>query len=120
MPPRSRSTTAKVDPFGVFEIPPPASHLPENRFRFRLGDEVLSVPKMDYVSHAANEWLNTPGSTAMSLHEFALQFMQVVEPEVGEKVIAAKLERDQVLAIYNAWSEAGKVTAGKSERSANS
>lgn len=96
----------------VFKIPASGGHLKKNRFEFELGEETLSLPKLDYVPSSADEWMRER-DRSMTATEFILAFIEQVDAEVGAKVRAAKLHRDQIDALQQGWIEASGVTPGE-------
>lgn len=107
----------------VFVIPGPGRDLPENRFEFQLepGDgEVLSLPKMEYLPRAVDKYLKSIEGTTLPLHEYVLGVIDATDPELGELVRGAELERDQITALHVAWKAASEVDEGKSSGSSQS
>lgn len=105
----------------VFKVPAPAGHLKKNRFEFQLGDETLSIPKMEFFTIEAEEWAMKAATDPTILRRaYIIGLFAACDPEVGEKIEAARLTRDQLGALYDAWGEASKVDPEKSSRSADS
>jgi hypothetical protein len=101
----------------AFKIPDSKAHLKRNRFEFELGGEVLSLPKLDYTPAAGDEYLATVAKQSLPFAAYVLGFMEAVDPEVGAKVRAAKLDRDQLEALHSAWRGSSKVDEGESSNS---
>ncbi|MBF6133512.1 hypothetical protein IU501_10925 [Nocardia otitidiscaviarum] len=104
----------------VFEIPSPAGKLKRNRFEFKLGGEIRSLPKIDYVPAEADDYLKAMRGKSVAQREFVLGFIGACDPEIEAKMRELKLTRDQVDALYEAWGKASRVTAGESSDSSTS
>ena len=96
----------------AFKVPAPVGHLKKNRFEFELGEETLSLPKLDYVPSSADEWMRDRDK-GLTRTEFLLTFIDQVDAEVGAKIRAAKLTRDQIDALQQGWIDASEVTLGE-------
>lgn len=103
----------------VFKVPAPAGHLKKNRFHFELGGEILSLPKMEFVPPDADDFLKDM-SPDLTRKDFVLGFIEACDPEVGKKVHEARLHRDQVYALQDAWIAASKLNPGESSASESS
>lgn len=101
----------------AFKVPESKAHLKRNRFEFELGGEVLSLPKLDYTPASGDEYLATAASRSLPFAGYVLGFMEACDPEVGAKVRAAKLNRDQLEALHTAWKGSSKVDEGESSNS---
>lgn len=101
----------------MFQIPTPAGHLKKNRFEFKLGDETASLPKLEFLPPEGDDYLDEVADRGMSNRTFILGFVDAVSPEVGAKLRALKLSRDQVNAFYEGWKNSSKVTPGESKAS---
>lgn len=104
----------------VFKIPPPAGSLKKNRFEFELGEEVLSLPKLEFVPPEGEDYLDESSEKGLTRYQFIQGFMAAIDPDLGKKVAAARLARDQLYALYDAWTSASKVTPGESSASESS
>lgn len=105
----------------VYTVGPSAGHLKKNHFEFKLGSETLSVPKIEFFSADVEEWVAETGTNPTVLRRaYIIGLFTACDPEVGKKVEAARLSRDQLNDLYEAWGAASKVDEGKSSRSANS
>lgn len=104
----------------AFKIPESKGHLKRNRFEFELGGETLDLPKMEYTPATGDEYLAEAAKLSMPFTAYVLGFMEAVDPEVGAKVRAAKLDRDQLEALHAAWKDSSKVAEGESSNSSKS
>lgn len=104
----------------VFQIPAAAGHLKKNRFEFALGEETLSLPKLEFVPSESDDYLADVAIRALPQKEFILGFIEATDAEVGKKVREARLSRDQVDALYTAWGKASKISVGESSASESS
>ncbi|MBF6363213.1 hypothetical protein IU447_24150 [Nocardia farcinica] len=104
----------------VYQIPAPAGHLKKNRFEFKLGDEILSLPKLEFVPPEADEFLAAVDTTTLTQTEFILGFIGSVDPDIEKKLREARLSRDQLNDLYGAWGRASRVGAGESSASERS
>jgi hypothetical protein len=105
---------------GVFTVPEPAGRLKKNRFQFRLGDAVESLPKMEFAPPEVDEFLDSVQGKRVMQADYIIGLMVAYDPEVGEKVKAARLHRDQLRALHKAWDSASKVDVEKSSGSDDS
>lgn len=96
----------------AFKIPAAGGTLKKNRFEFELEDETLSLPKVEYAPASADKFIRDRDQN-MTNTEFILAFIESVDAEVGKKVRAAELARDQVSALQKAWLDASEVTPGE-------
>lgn len=101
----------------VFKVPPPAGKLKKNRFEFELGGETLSVPKLEFLSADSEDLLKADETMRLLKTEYVMRLIEAESPEAGAKVRAARLSRDQLNDLYQAWSESSKVTTGESSLS---
>ncbi|MBF6189423.1 hypothetical protein [Nocardia farcinica] len=104
----------------VYQIPAPAGHLKKNRFEFKLGDEILSLPKIEFVPPEADEYLAEVTAKALPQREFILGFIGSIDPDIEKKLREARLSRDQLDDLYGAWGRASRVGAGESSASERS
>ncbi len=104
----------------AFQIPADAGHLKKNRFEFKLGDETVSLPKLEFVPADADEYLNDAVGKGMPQREFVLGFVASIDAEIAQKMRDQKLTRFQVDALYEAWVAASKVDTGESSASERS
>ncbi|MGW3545897.1 hypothetical protein ACWDNI_35895 [Nocardia niigatensis] len=87
---------------------------------FKLGDETLDLPKVQYLPAEAEDYIAEVTGKNLSIAAYTLGLMEATDPEVGAKVRAARLARDQVEDLLVAWREASSVTEGESSDSAKS
>lgn len=104
----------------MFQIPAPAGSLKKNRFEFKLGDESVSLPKLEFLPVDADDYLDKmEGGRNVSNRTYIHGLVEAVDAEVGEKFRALRLTRDQTNAFYEAWQNSSKVTTGESSASAS-
>ncbi|MGH8964648.1 MAG: hypothetical protein ACRDXB_04865 [Actinomycetes bacterium] len=103
----------------VFKVPPPAGKLKKNRFEFDLDGETQSVPKLEFLSAESEDLLKSDDTVRLMKTEYIMRLIEAESPEAGAKVRAARLSRDQLDALYQAWSDSSRVTTGESSHSEN-
>lgn len=96
-----------------------AGDLPQNRFEFTIGDEVVSLPKLEFLPYEADEYLNELNGR-ITQRNFILGLIDATDEEVGAKYRASRPARDQVIDLYGEWEGSSEVTVGKSEDSSPS
>lgn len=104
----------------TFKIPPPAGHLKKNRFEFEFDGKIESLPKLDYVPPEGDDYLAEVSGKALPNKEFVLGFVESIDPGLGKRMRDARMARDQVIALYDAWRAASKVDEGESSGSDDS
>ncbi|WP_040815049.1 hypothetical protein [Nocardia concava] len=104
----------------VFQVPESKANLKKNRFEFKVAGEVLSLPKMDYMPSEVDDYLVSIQGTNLSITAYLLGIITACDPEVAERIRAARLNRDQIQSLLDAWREASKVTEGESSDSSKS
>lgn len=99
----------------VYKVPAPAGDLKKNRFEFQLGDETLSLPLQEFMPADGEDYISENAHKAtLSRRNYILGLFAAIDPVVGEKVAAARLERHQLGALFDTYLEASKVDPGKS------
>lgn len=110
----------------VFEIPSPAGHLKINRFEFKLGGKTVSLPKMEFLPPEGEDFIDKAAVKPMSNRDYFLGLVDAIgeaaeeDAEIGKKLRAMRLHRDQLVALHNAWKDSSKVDEGESSASDDS
>ncbi|KIA63001.1 hypothetical protein [Nocardia vulneris] len=104
----------------VFEIPAAGARLKKNRFEFKLGDETVSVPKLEFIPAEAEDYLEEVNGKGLSMYRFVIGFIASFDPDLGKKLHEARLSRDQITDLYAAWGASSKVSTGESSASESS
>ena len=105
---------------GVYNIPAPGASLKKNQFQFRLGDIVEVLPKLEFAPPEVDEWLDSLEGKRVQRRDYIIGLVAAFDPALGERVRAARLHRDQLYALHDAWQTASKVDAGESSGSDDS
>lgn len=105
---------------GIYNIPAPGASLKKNQFQFRLGNTVESVPKLEFAPPEVDEYLDSLQGKRVQRRDYVIGLIAAFDAELGERVRAARLHRDQLYALHDAWQEASKVDAGESSGSDDS
>lgn len=104
----------------VFKVPAAAGHLKKNRFEFEFDGKVESLPKLDYVPPEGDDYIAELNGKALPTREYVLGFIEAIDPDLGKRMRDARMARDQVAALYDAWRAASKVDEGESSGSDDS
>lgn len=95
----------------VFKIPAAAGHLKKNRFEFQLpnDDAVYSLPKLEFCPSEGEDYIKESSGKSQTNRDFVFGLVDVLDPELGAKLRASGLSRDQVSAFYETWLQAGRI-----------
>lgn len=95
----------------VFKIPAAAGHLKKNRFEFQLpnDDAVYSLPKLEFCPSDGEDYIKESSGKSQTNRDFVFGLVDVLDPELGTKLRASGLARDQVSAFYESWLKAGRI-----------
>lgn len=99
----------------VYKVTSGAGALKKNRFEFTLGEETLSLPRQEFMPADGEDYITEHAQRPeMSRRSYILGLIAAVDPAVGEKVDAARLGRDELSGLFEAWLESSAVDPGKS------
>lgn len=105
-----------------FQIPEPGGNLPVNRFEFIHKGKTYSIPKVEYLSEEATDYLegmSTGRITGVGLAEYIRTLFAKAEPKLPKTALTG-LSRDQIVALRDGWYESSRVTTGESSASESS
>ncbi|KAA0021807.1 hypothetical protein [Antrihabitans cavernicola] len=104
----------------VFTVPKSLGSKRVNRFPFRVADggKVFSVPFVQYLSGAGADYLEEAAEKGHDEIRLTRRLVEIESPDASEAV--AKMSRDQVKALGEAWAEASTASVGESLASDNS